>query len=120
MKRSRLASERQPHGPILELGAKRLAVELGGAFVEQAGDHVGQALLAHRVEGRTALEMQRERQERDRGLADQIGFDAALADHVLDPRIGVRHRSRTQHATRCQDDRQRRRHSSLKHDPSIG
>jgi hypothetical protein len=76
--------ERQPDRAVLELGAERLAVEVARPLVEQARDHVGEAFLAYRIERRAAAEVQRERQERDRRLAQQVGLDAARADHPLD------------------------------------
>ena len=96
-----LGIERQADRQVLELGAERLAVERAGALVEQARDHVGQALLAARVERRAAGEVDRHRQERNRRLADQIGLDAARADHPLDLGRGAGRRARREHA-QCQ------------------
>ena len=90
--------ERQPDRTILELGAKRLAVEVARALVEQARDHVGQALLARGIESRAALEVQGKRQERDGVLGDQIGLDPARADHVLDLARGLPGRRRAERA----------------------
>jgi hypothetical protein len=79
-----LGVERQLDRQILELGAKRLAVQLSRSFVEQARDHVGEALLADRIERRPAGKMDRHRQEGNRRLAHQIGPNTAWAGDLLD------------------------------------
>ena len=100
--------ERQADRPVFELGAKRLAVQVAGTLVEQARGHVGEPLLARRIERRATSEVQGERQERDRGLADQVGLDPARADHALDlarSAAGRRHAEQTDGHHRCQQQR---------------
>ena len=62
---------------VVELGAEGLAVVGAGTLVEQPGGHEGQALLARGVGGTAAAEVQGEGEERDRGLAHQVGAHAA-------------------------------------------
>jgi len=111
--------ERQADRLVLERGAKRLAVELARALVEQPGDHVGEPLAALRVEHRAALEIQGQREDRDRRLADQPGLDPALAHHPLDPGRALGSRRRSEHpGTHGDPQRQRsRRPLSRRHRP---
>ena len=110
-----LGVERQPDRPVLELGAERLAVELARPLVEQARDHVGEPLLAAGVERRAALEMQGERQERNRGLVDQVGFDPARADHALDLARAVGRGRRAERADHHEQTQRQRTSPHLSH-----
>jgi hypothetical protein len=107
--------ERQADRPVLELGAKRLAVQLARTFVEQARDHVGEPFLARRVDGRAALEVQGERQERDRRLAHEVGLEPARADHALDLARGMAGRRHNEHADHHESSHEERTLPHISH-----
>ena len=109
-----LGIEREADRQVLELGPKRLAVERTRPLVDQARDHVGEALLAARVERRAAGEVDRHRQERNRWLAHQVGLDAARADHPLDLGRSTGRRARHEHA-QCQGAAQHNLPALLNH-----
>ena len=69
--------EAQGDDQVLEPPLKDLAVEIAGAFVEQGGNHVGQALLALGVECRAAVKGEAHGDDRVGVIAHQPGLDAA-------------------------------------------
>ena len=61
-----------------------LGIEIAGAFIEQAGDHVADAGLAGRVLGGAAGEGIFHRDQRHGGVLHEPGLDAAGRDQPLD------------------------------------
>ena len=73
---------------IVELRLEGVAVEIAGAFVEQAGHQLGQPFLAGRVLRGAALEGEADRDDRHRIVLDQPGGDALVALDLLDGDLG--------------------------------
>ena len=73
---------------------KGLGIEIAGALVEQAGDHVADAGFACRVLGGAAAEGIFHRDQGHGGVLHEPGLDAARRDQPLDLCRGVRRRRR--------------------------
>ncbi len=71
-------------GVVGQTALEFLAVIGTGALVQHGRGQVGQTFLAGGIGFHPALEEELDRQQRNLGVLDQPGFDAAGADHALD------------------------------------
>ncbi len=77
-------AEAQLDGAAVKPFTEGLGVEIGGAFVEQAGDHVADARLVGRVLSRAARERIFHRHQRNGGVLNEPGLDTSRRHQMLD------------------------------------
>ena len=87
--------EAQFDGAAIEAFVKGLGIEIAGAFIEQAGDHVADAGLVGRVLRGAAAEGIFHRDQGNGGVLHEPGLDAAGRNQALDFCRSLRRRRRS-------------------------
>ena len=110
--------EAELDGAALEALVEGLGIEIAGAFIEQAGDHVADAGLAGRVLRGAAAKGIFHRDQGHGGVLHEPGLDAAGRDQPLDlrGRVRRRRRQRQQRGAGTRTDQARRADPKMVHE----